>query len=380
LKVTVHDSISAIPAAEWNGLTGTDYPFLQHAFLELAEHTGSVSPDAGWTPRHLALTDGGRLRAALPLYEKSHSWGEFVFDWAWAHAYKQAGLEYYPKLVSAVLFTPATSHRLLRADPGDDEAVALLVRAATQLAADSGCSSLHILFPHASETALLEDQGLLLRKDCQFHWHNRGYETFDDFLATFTSAKRKKARRDRRRVVENGIRFRQLHGADLDRDTWSTVYALIARTFMLRGSLPYFNQAFFEGLGERLADNLLVILAEKQDHPIAAAVFFESATTLYGRYWGSDGHYDALHFETCYYQGIDYCIATGKRIFEPGTQGEHKVSRGFVPSTTWSAHWLAHPEFADAIERYLDEEGRHVERYMDAVDSRAPYKSGQNGP
>ena len=161
---------------------------------------------------------------------------------------------------------------------------------------------------------------------------------------------------------------------------WSTVYSLIARTFMLRGSLPYFDQAFFEGLGRRLADNLLVILAEKQDRPIAAAVFFESATTLYGRYWGSDGHYDALHFETCYYQGIDYCIATGKQIFEPGTQGEHKVSRGFVPSTTWSAHWLAHPEFADAIERYLDEEGRHIERYMDAVDSRTPYKSGQDGP
>ena len=376
----MHDSISAIPAAAWNALAGTDDPFLQHAFLELAEHTGSVSPDAGWTPRHLTLTDGGRLRAALPLYEKSHSWGEFVFDWAWAHAYEQAGLDYYPKLVSAVPFTPATSHRLLRADPGDDEAATLLVRAAIRLAADSGCSSLHILFPPASETALLEAEGLLLRKDCQFHWHNRGYETFDDFLASFTSAKRKKARRDRRRVVENGIRFRHLHGADLDRDMWSTVYSLIARTFMLRGSLPYFDQAFFEGLGRRLADNLLVILAEKQDRPIAAAVFFESATTLYGRYWGSDGHYDALHFETCYYQGIDYCIATGKQIFEPGTQGEHKVSRGFVPSTTWSAHWLAHPEFADAIERYLDEEGRHIERYMDAVDSRTPYKSGQDGP
>ncbi len=380
MKVTVHDSISAIPAGEWNALAGPRYPFLQHAFLELAEHTGSVAPDAGWTPRHLALRDGRRLRAALPLYEKAHSWGEFVFDWAWAQAYEQAGLAYYPKLVSAVPFTPATSSRLLRADPGDDEAAALLLAAATQLATETGCSSLHVLFPDAAEAALLGHEGLLLRKDCQFHWHNRGYASFDDFLATFTSAKRRKAKRDRRRAVENGIGFRRLRGAELDHETWSIVYSLIARTFLRRGSLPYFNQAFFEGLSERLPDNLLVILAELDGRAIAAAVFFESATTLYGRYWGSDGHYDALHFETCYYQGIDYCIAAGKQAFEPGTQGEHKVARGFVPTTTWSAHWLAHPQFADAIERYLDEEGRHVDRYMAAVDTHAPYKSGRDEP
>ena len=376
----MHDSIGEIPAADWDALAGPDFPFLQHAFLDLAEHTGSVSPDAGWTPRHLALMDEGRLRAAMPLYEKSHSWGEFVFDWAWAHAYEQAGLDYYPKLVSAVPFTPATSSRLLRADPDDDEAAGLLVAAATQLASETGCSSLHILFPDAAEAPLLERHGLLLRKDCQFHWHNRGYANFDDFLATFTAAKRKKAKRDRRRVAENGIGFRWLRGAELDRETWSVVYALIARTFMLRGSLPYFNQAFFEGLSERLGDNLVVILAERQGQAIAAAVFFEGATTLYGRYWGSDGHYDALHFETCYYQGIEYCIAAGKRTFEPGTQGEHKVARGFVPTTTWSAHWLAHPEFASAIERYLDEEGRHVDRYMDAVDTHTPYKSERDEP
>jgi predicted N-acyltransferase len=169
-----------------------------------------------------------------------------------------------------------------------------------------------------------------------------------------------------------------LRGAELDRESWSTVYSLIARTFMLRGSLPYFNQAFFEGLSQRLPDNLLVIVAELSDRPIAAAVFYESDTALYGRYWGSDRHYDALHFETCYYQGIDYCIETGKQRFEPGTQGEHKVARGFVPVTTWSAHWLAHPEFASAIERYLDQEGRHVDRYMDAIDSRIPYRSGED--
>ena len=373
MKVTVHDSIADIDRGDWNVLAGGAYPFLDHAFLELAEHTGSVSPDAGWTPRHLALRDGTALRAALPLYEKSHSWGEFVFDWAWARAYEQAGFDYYPKLVSAVPFTPAPSSRILRA-PGDDEAADLLVRAAIDLTRDTDCSSLHFLFPAEDEIAVLERHGFLIRKDCQFHWHNRGFSTFDDFLATFTSAKRKKARRDRRRAAEAGIRFRRLAGRDLDSDTWSVVYALIARTFMLRGSLPYFNQAFFEGLGAALPDNLLVVLAEKDDRAVAAAVFFESATTLYGRYWGSDGYYDALHFETCYYQGIDYCIETGKQHFEPGTQGEHKIARGFAPVTTWSAHWLAHPEFADAIGRYLDEEGRHVDRYMEAVDAHTPFR------
>jgi len=378
LKVTVHDSISSIAREDWNALAGNDYPFLQHAFLELAEHTGSVSPDAGWTPRHLTLNDGGKLRAAMPLYEKSHSWGEFVFDWAWAQAYEQAGLDYYPKLVSAIPFTPAPSTRILKADKSDDEAARILLHAAIQLAGDTACSSLHILFPTTDEIPLLDEAGLLVRKDCQFHWRNRGYRNFDDFLATFTSAKRKKAKRDRRRVAENGIQFRRLRGAELDNDTWSTVYALIARTFMLRGSLPYFNQAFFEGLSAHLPENILVIMAEKDGRPVAAAVFFESDTTLYGRYWGSDGHFDALHFETCYYQGIDYCIESGKQLFEPGTQGEHKISRGFAPVETWSAHWLAHPEFADAIERYLNEEGRHIDRYIETVDAHTPYKSGED--
>ncbi len=375
MKVTVHDSIADIDGDAWDTLAGDTYPFLKHAFLSLAESTGSVTPDAGWTPRHLVLDDGDGLRAVMPLYEKSHSWGEFVFDWAWAHAYEQAGLEYYPKLVSAVPFTPAPSSRILRADEHDDEAADILVSAAIQLAQETGCSSFHMLFPSADEVPLLEKAGLLLRKDCQFHWANRGYGDFDDFLATFTSAKRKKARRDRRKVSEQGIRFRRLQGRDLDSETWATVYALIARTFMLRGSLPYFNRTFFEGLSRELPDNILVILAEIDSPAVAAAVFFESDTALYGRYWGSDGHYDALHFETCYYQGIEYCIEKGKQLFEPGTQGEHKVARGFAPVTTWSAHWLARPEFADAIERYLDAEGQHIERYIDAVDARTPYKA-----
>ena len=375
MKVTVHDSIAGISAGDWNELAGSDYPFLRHEFLNLAEQTHCVAPVRGWVPRHLTIGKKGQLRAAMPLYEKSHSWGEFVFDWAWARAYEQAGLSYYPKLVSAAPFTPAPSRRLLLADPDDTEAAHALIAAAIALAGESECSSFHILFPTAEEVPLLESAGLLIRKDCQFHWHNRGYKSFDDFLATFNAAKRKKAKRDRRRAEENGIKFRRVKGKEMNAAAWSVVYALISRTFMRRGSLPYFNEVFFKSISEQLPENILVIIAEKESTPVAAAVFFESDRVLYGRYWGSDGHYDALHFETCYYQGIDYCIDTGKQVFEPGTQGEHKISRGFSPETTWSAHWLAHPEFADAISKYLDEEARHVDRYMDAVDSRSPYKA-----
>ena len=245
MKVTAHTAIDGIPAAEWNALVRDSYPFLRHEFLHAAEVSGSVSPEAGWTPRHLTLAGSGGLRAAMPLYEKSHSWGEFVFDWAWAQAYAQAGYSYYPKLVSAVPFTPAPSSRLLLRDPGDSEAAAALVAAAITLARETDCSSLHILFPDGPDRSLLEDTGLRFRKDCQFHWHNRDYRDFDEFLGTFSSVKRKKVRQDRRRVQTAGIRFRRLHGEELDDDLWELVYRLISITFLRRGSLPYFTRDFF---------------------------------------------------------------------------------------------------------------------------------------
>lgn len=375
MKVTVNDSIANIGRDSWNALAGSDYPFLSHEFLQAAETSGAVSPDAGWVPRHLTIPGrADRLRAALILYEKSHSWGEFVFDWAWARAYEQAGLAYYPKLVSAVPFTPAPSKRLLLADPVDTEAANGLITAAIKLADETDCSSLHVLFPEPGEIELLRNAGLHVRKDCQFHWHNDQYGSFDEFLDTFSSVKRKKARRDRRRVTEAGIRFRWLSGNELTRDVWDITYRLISMTFMRRGSLPYFSQAFFNEISRALPDNILVVLAEKECTPIAAAVFFVGSNALYGRYWGSDDHYDALHFETCYHQGIEYCIEHGLQLFEPGTQGEHKISRGFVPEETWSAHWLRQPEFFSAVGDYLDEERRHVERYMNAVDAHSPYK------
>jgi predicted N-acyltransferase len=374
MQVTVHDAIAEIDPAAWNRLIGNDYPFLRHEFLCAAENGGCVSAATGWSPRHLTISDSSGLRAALPLYEKSHSWGEFVFDWAWAQAYERAGLDYYPKLVSAVPFTPAPSRRMLLRDPDDQVAAAALLEAAITLARESGCSSLHVQFPTDDELPQLREAGLSIRKACQFHWHNRGYASFDDFLATFSAAKRKKAKRDRRHTIEAGITFRRIRGRDIDQQTWETVHRLISITFMRRGSLPYYDLDFFETVSEQLPDNILVILAERENTPIAAAVFFESARVLYGRYWGSDSDYNALHFETCYYQGIEYCIENDIQIFEPGTQGEHKISRGFVPVPTWSAHWLAHPEFFAAIENYVDEESRHIEHYMQAVDDHSPYR------
>ena len=374
MQATVHDAIADIPAAEWNTLAGLDYPFLRHEFLCAAEAGGCVSAASGWTPRHITIRDGGILRAAMPLYEKTHSWGEFVFDWAWANAYHQAGVPYYPKLVSAVPFTPAPSRKLLLADSDDRDSATALIHSAIALAKDAACSSLHILFPLEEELSVLRDAGLRIRKDCQFHWHNRNYTDFDEFLSTFNAAKRKKAKRDRRHVAEAGIRFRRLHGDDIDDVTWQFVYRMISITFMRRGSSPYFDLDFFRRIGEQLPESVLVILAKQHDEPVAAAVFFESDRALYGRYWGSSVEYNALHFETCYYQGIEYCIDTGKSVFEPGTQGEHKISRGFVPVSAWSAHWLAEPNFFAAIGDYLDEETRHVERYMHAVDAHSPYR------
>lgn len=379
MTVRFVDSIGAVQASEWNSLVRDRYPFLRHEFLHAAEQSGCVSRGTGWRPRHATRRDRkGRLVAAMPLYEKSHSWGEFVFDWGWAQAYDRAGLEYYPKLVSAVPFTPAPSTRLLLADDADTESPTALIEAITSLAHAERLSSLHVLFPEPEELPALRAAGLILRKDCQFHWHNRGYRSFDDFLATFSSAKRKKARRDRRYVREQGIDFRWLTGDLVSASLWSEVYGMISNTFMQRGSMPYYDCEFFMTVAQSLPRNILVVLAERNRFPVACAIFYRNATTLYGRYWGSDAQFNALHFETCYYQGIEYCIANGLSRFEPGTQGEHKISRGFVPVATWSAHWLGHREFFSAVSSYLREEARHVDRYMADVDSHSPYRDEPN--
>ena len=377
MRVEVAGSVAELDAGQWNALPAARYPFLRHEFMLAAETTGCVSTESGWSPRHLVLRDRrGGIRAAMPLYEKTHSWGEFVFDWAWAHAYERAGLDYYPKLVSASPFTPAQSPRLLVRGE-DADAAAALASAAIQLAGELGHSSLHVQFPDPGELATLEDAGMKLRKDCQFHWQNRAYGSFDDFLATFSSRKRKKVRRDRRHVAEQGIVFRWYRGDELDESIWEDVYQLISLTFLRRGSMPYLSYDFFCEVSRRLPDSIAVVIAERGRQSVAAAVFYRGASRLYGRYWGSETYYNALHFETCYYQGIDYCIDQGIRTFEPGTQGEHKVSRGFSPITTWAAHWLRRPEFFAAVGEYLENESRHIDSYIDAVRAHSPYRTGR---
>ena len=375
LQTRIHDSISDIAATDWNRLAGPEYPFLQHEFLLAAESSGSVTAQSGWQPCHLTIHDAQEaIVAAMPLYEKNQSWGEFVFDWGWAEAYQRAGLDYYPKLVSAVPFTPATSRRLLTGPNDEPELAALLLEEAIKLARRKNLSSLHILFPAEVEIPLLQKQALLLRKDCQFHWQNQGFKNFDEFLNSFSSVKRKKARRERRRILEEGITFRWLSGEQIDEATWARVYELISITFLRRGSLPYYNLAFFHELSAKLPTSIKVLLGELDGKIICTAVYFQGADRLYGRYWGASEYVSGLHFETCYYQGIEFCIEHGLKEFEPGTQGEHKVSRGFLPVATWSAHWLAHPDFNTAVADFVTAEQQHIDRYMDDVRAHSPYR------
>jgi uncharacterized protein len=369
--------VSELAADEWNALAG-DYPFLRHEFLSAMEECGCATARSGWIPRHLVLTDQHGLAAAAPLYQKSHSWGEFVFDFSWARAAEQGGLDYYPKLVCAVPFTPATGPRLLcRADlPAAPLRVALLQAIRERLEA-AQLSSVHALFIDDAGRTACEQDGWLLRRDCHFQWHNRGYRDFDDFLDGFSADKRKKARRERRRVLEQGIEFRTLRGDELSEALIERIYRLHELTFIRHGHSPYLNRAFFARIARTLAASFFVKLAERGGEPVAVAVFFRSADTLYGRYWGADADYHSLHFEACYYQGIDYCIANGLRSFEPGTQGEHKIARGFEPALTWSAHWIANLPLRRAIAAYLAREGEAIDAYASEADAHAPFRKGE---
>jgi predicted N-acyltransferase len=375
VATTQIDSLSAVEPGAWNALAG-DNPLLRHEFLLAMETSACVGPGTAWHPRHLLLHDGNaKLIGALPLYFKDDSRGEFVFDWSWADAYERAGLPYYPKLVSAVPFTPATGARLLVHPEADaNEVSGGLVTAALGIARDSGTSSWHVLLPLETERAIFAQAGLLERKGCQFHWHNDGYSDFEEFLGRFSSAKRKKARRERRRIAEAGIRFEHLRGDAVSARDWDAVYEFYGNTFFRRGRAPYLNREFFDAISQSIPDKVLVILARYEEQPIAAAICFTGGDTLYGRYWGSVADFHSLHFETCYYQGIEYCIRAGLDRFEPGTQGEHKISRGFTPTPTWSFHWLREPAFYDAIADYLARETAHVDSYMAQLDEHLPYR------
>jgi uncharacterized protein len=369
-------SIAEVGAAEWNALAASSgQPFLRHEFLLSLEESGCATPKTGWTPEHLIARDAaGGLVGAVPLYRKSHSRGEFVFDFSWANAYAQHGIKYYPKLLSAVPFTPVSGPRLLVNPAADAPTVrAALIRAVGEHARAERLSSWHVLFPTDTELAALTHGGLIARRDCQFHWFNRGYASFDAFLATFTAEKRKKAKRERRRVAEAGIVFDTCSGADMDDALWHTVYEFYADTFYRHGHEPYLNLKFFKLIGARMPERLMLKIARQGSTPIALAIFFVGDDALYGRYWGAGGNYHSLHFETCYYQGIEYCIEKGLARFEPGTQGEHKVPRGFVPALTCSAHDITDARFAAAIRDFAAREARGVDVYAAAVNEHVPY-------
>jgi uncharacterized protein len=373
--IELHRSIHGLNAGEWNALGARRNPFTRYEFLAALERTHCVGPGSGWEPRYLTLRDGGGLAGAVAAYLKRHSFGEFVFDFAWAKGYERAGRRYYPKLTVAAPFTPATGPRLLvRADLDQEAIAARLLGALEQHAESHGLSGVHVLFPDEAARAACERRGWLLRRDCQFHWSNRGYGSFEDYLGTFTAEKRKKARRERRRVAEAGVRFETRLGGELDERLLDRIYELHRDTFLRHGHEPYLTRTFFSDAARNLADALMVKLALHGKEVVAAAIFFYCEEALFGRYWGAAADYHSLHFEACYHQGIEFCIERGIARFEPGTQGEHKVSRGFEPAITYSAHYITDPDFRTAIAHYLEREASVVDAYAHEVQAHVPYR------
>lgn len=370
MTIEVADSLSGVPAVEWNRLAGGD-PFLSHEFLSALHETGCATGATGWTPQYLLLKSSGRLTGAMPLYLKTHSYGEYVFDWAWADAYYRHGIAYYPKLLCAIPFTPVTGRRLL-AEKAEDRK--RLLAAALELARKLGVSSLHCLFPTRGEAQSMCTHGMMSRITIQFHWANRGYRSFEDFLAGFSHDKRKKVKQERRKVAAAGIRFKWLEGDAIGERDWAFFHRCYRQTYREHRSTPYLNLEFFCRIGRSLPHHLVLIVAERDGTPIAASLNVRDSGRLCGRYWGALQHHASLHFETCYYQGIDYCIARGIAAFEGGSRGEHKLARGLMPVEILSAHWLAHPEFARAIDQFLARESRGVEHYLDELAERSPYK------
>jgi hypothetical protein len=377
-RLRVADSLDGVAAADWNALLaraeGGGNPFMRHEFLSAMLETGCASARTGWQPQFLLLEREGRLAGAMPLFVKSHSWGEYVFDWAWAEAYQRHGLEYYPKLLGAVPFTPVVGPRLLGTDPAAQRA--LLTGA---LAAAREFSSLHVLFPQPEEAVAMRDAGMLLRRTVQFHWTNPGYADFEDFLGRLTHRRRKVIRQERRRVREAGITFRWLRGAEIEQVHWEFFERCYRRTYAAHRSTPYLNLEFFLRLGAAMPQHLLMILAEHRSaagaQPVAAALNLVAGGVLYGRYWGAAEPVPLLHFEACYYQAIEFAIAHRLERFEGGAQGEHKMFRGLLPVETLSAHWLAQPRFARAVEDYLERESRGIARYVDELSEHTPFRT-----
>lgn len=373
-QIRIHDHIDQIPAAAWDALVQDANPFLRHAWLAALEHNACVGEAFGWLPRHLGVYEAGTLVAAMPLYEKYNNYGEFVFDHAWAQAYQQHGMAYYPKVVSAIPYSPVSGQRLLVQAGREAELFPLLWQAVQEAAGMLGASGFHCLFPVPAQLDWLAGQGLTVRYDCQFHWHNRGYACFDDFLATLQPKKRKNIRQERRKVQEAGITLRLLDGKTATAADWEQFAHFYRFLFENKWGIPTLNAGFFYEMAQALGEQVLLVLADNRTGQcIAGSLMLRSQTRLYGRHWGCTHYVDSLHFEACYYQGIEYCIRHGLQVFEPGAQGEHKVARGFVPTLTRSAHWLAAPAFRQATAQYAAHERKAVDSYMQEVAQHSPY-------
>ncbi|MDE2211617.1 MAG: N-acetyltransferase [Betaproteobacteria bacterium] len=370
MPLEVLDSLAGVDPAQWNALAGASPP-LQHAFLHALHESGAASPATGWVPRYLVARREGQLVGAVPAYEKHHSWGEFVFDWAWADAYRRQGQAYYPKLVVAVPFTPVPGPRILARDPAVRQA---LVDGLESLRARLDASSVHVLFPPEDDAALLQEAGYGLREGVQFHWHNAGYPDFEAFLASLNHDKRKKIRQERRRVREAGITFEWRTGADIRERDWHFFERCYHATYRQHGATPYLNLDFFLRIGRTMGQQLCLILACREGEPIASALNLWNAQRACGRYWGALEYVPGLHFETCYYQSIAFCIAHGIRVFEGGAQGEHKLARGLMPVRTVSLHRMADARFDQAVSGFLRREALGIEHYRQELEEHGPFR------
>ena len=380
MRTTVINQVKDIPLADWNRVSGTAHPFLRHEFLSALETQGCVGETHGWWPHHIVAYDAdSTLVGIVPLYLKNNSYGEFVFDWAWADAYQRAGIPYYPKLVSSIPYTPVSGSRLL-VHPGSDRATVTraLIGKALSLTTDKQASSLHWLFTNEEDTALLQDSGFLRRSSCHFHWHNDSYTSFDDFLARLISRKRKKIRRERRHVREAGIKLNIVHGNEVTAEQWQIMHALYCSTFRKKSGVPTLSLGFFQEISNTMGEQIVLVFATQGQQTVAGAIMLRGDDALYGRHWGCREEFNSLHFEACYYQGIDYCIRNNLALFEPGAQGEHKISRGFLPTYTWSTHWIVDEQFRRAIERYLLQEHELMVDYHDDLQLTSPYRKAHD--
>ncbi len=380
--IRVHDHPGQIPADQWDALLAAQdcpSPFMQHAYLLAMHESASATPSSGWTARFFSLWLDEKMVAACPLYLKTHSYGEYVFDWAWANAYAQHGLTYYPKALIAVPFTPVPGSRLL-AD--SDKHRDMLLQAVIAWCEEQRVSSLHLLFGSAADIATTARAELLHRQTVQFHWQNLGWTDFDAFLGSLNQEKRKKIRQERRKVTEAGVVFRHAHGPDISEADWRFFYQCYERTYLEHGNAPYLTPAFFKQMQSTMSSNWLLFIAEINGRPVACSLIglqheAGKPTVAYGRYWGALERVDCLHFEACYYQPLAWCIANDVQRFEGGAQGEHKMARALMPVSTNSAHWLADMRFSKAVEEFLTREGRGIDNYLEHLDERNPFKRSE---